>query len=95
MKDTNLPNDWRSLCELASKEKDPQKLLDLVSRISRTLEESNRPKQQEVQVRIDAAFLPIPAARNASTFTVFLGSPHSALSTSIRSSGLKTLTPPR
>jgi len=39
MKDTSQPDDWRSLCELASKEKDPKKLMELVSKISRALEE--------------------------------------------------------
>ena len=30
MKDTNGSEDWRVLCELASKEKDPEKLIDLI-----------------------------------------------------------------
>lgn len=38
-------DDWRTLCELASKEKDPKKLLDLIRRISRALEESHRRSQ--------------------------------------------------
>ncbi len=80
MKDRNRPDDWRSLCELASKEKDPQRLLDLVSRISRALEESNRQKQeQEVPVRIDAAFLPIPAARTDFDLYGFPGQPSRAV----------------
>jgi len=39
MKDTNGSEDWRVLCELASKEKDPEKLIDLVVKINRVLEE--------------------------------------------------------
>ena len=39
MKSTDASGDWRVLCELASKEKDPEKLVDLVVRINRALEE--------------------------------------------------------
>ena len=80
MKDMNRPDDWRSLCELASKEKDPQKLLDLVSRISRALEEPNRQKQeQELPVRIDAALLATLAPRNDFDFYSFPGRPSLAV----------------
>jgi hypothetical protein len=39
MKDTNGSEHWRILCELASKEKDPEKLIDLITKINRALEE--------------------------------------------------------
>jgi len=39
MKDTNGSEDWRVLCELASKEKDPKKMLDLITKINQALEE--------------------------------------------------------
>jgi hypothetical protein len=39
MKDTNGSEDWRILCEMASKEKDPEKLIDLVVKINQALEE--------------------------------------------------------
>ena len=49
MKDTNQPDDWRSLCELASEEEDPQKLMELVSKISCALEErSAQPKARGI-----------------------------------------------
>lgn len=40
MPDTNRSDDWRVLCELASKEMDPKKLLDLITRINQVLGES-------------------------------------------------------
>jgi hypothetical protein len=39
MKDINGSEDWRVLCELASKEEDPKKLLDLITKINQALEE--------------------------------------------------------
>ena len=39
MKDTNGSEDWRVLCELASKEKDPKKMIDLITKINQALEE--------------------------------------------------------
>jgi len=39
MKNTNGEEDWRILCELASKEMDPKKLLDLITKINEALEE--------------------------------------------------------
>ncbi len=42
MKDIHGSQDWRALCELASKEQDSQKLLDLISKINRALEEMDR-----------------------------------------------------
>lgn len=41
MNDTNRSEDWRVLCELASKEKDPEKLIDLISKINQALEEAH------------------------------------------------------
>jgi hypothetical protein len=46
MTDTDRIQDWRVLCELASKEKDPKKLLDLVTKINQAIEES-RQKQHD------------------------------------------------
>ena len=34
MNDTNGSEDWRVLCELASKENDPKKMLDLITKIN-------------------------------------------------------------
>jgi hypothetical protein len=42
MESTNRSEDWRVLCELASKEMDPDKLLDLVTRLNRALDEHNQ-----------------------------------------------------
>ena len=42
MKDTNRSDDWRVLCELASKETDPDKLIDLIIQINQALEESHQ-----------------------------------------------------
>jgi hypothetical protein len=39
MKDTNGQEDWLVLCELAAKEMDPKKLLDLITKINQALEE--------------------------------------------------------
>ncbi len=39
MKSTGGAGDWRVLCELASKEMDPKKLLDLITKINGALEE--------------------------------------------------------
>ena len=39
MQDTSRGDDWPSLCELASKENDPKKLLDLITKINQLLEE--------------------------------------------------------
>jgi hypothetical protein len=42
MRDTNGSENWRVLWELASKEKDPEKLIDLITKINRALEEFHR-----------------------------------------------------
>ena len=47
MKDTNGSEDWRVLCELASKENDPKKMLDLITKINQALEEfHHRPRSR-------------------------------------------------
>jgi hypothetical protein len=38
MNDTNRSEDWRVLCELASKEEDPKKLLDIITKINQELQ---------------------------------------------------------
>ncbi len=48
MKDTNGSEDWRILCELASKEKDPEKLIDLIIQINQALEESHQKSRYHV-----------------------------------------------
>ena len=42
MKDTNGSEDWRVLCEVASKEQDPEKLIDLIVQINQMLEQSHQ-----------------------------------------------------
>jgi hypothetical protein len=42
MTDTNPMEDWRVLCELASKEKDPERLVELIVKINRALEERHQ-----------------------------------------------------
>ena len=48
MKDVNKSDDWRVLCELASKEKDPEKLIDLIMQINQALEESHQKSRYHV-----------------------------------------------
>jgi hypothetical protein len=55
MKDTSGTDDWRSLCELASKETNPQELLELITRINRALEECHRSRRQAEQVSLGAS----------------------------------------
>jgi hypothetical protein len=33
--------DWRTLCELAAKEEDPERLMDLVQRLNKALDQRN------------------------------------------------------
>jgi hypothetical protein len=59
MKDTGCTEDWRSLCEQASKERDPQKLLELIVQINRALAEPHqRSRTDEASFEINAALLP-------------------------------------
>jgi hypothetical protein len=55
MKDTSNTHDWRSLCELASKETDPQKLLELITKINRALEQCHgqRSRTDEASFTVD------------------------------------------
>lgn len=54
MEDTSRRDDWRSLCEMASKESNPQKLLELITRINRALQESHqRNRTDEVSLKVD------------------------------------------
>ncbi len=56
MKNTSTSDDWRVLCELASKEKDPEKskekdpekLIDLIMQINQALEESHQKSRYHV-----------------------------------------------
>ena len=48
MKDTNRSDDWRVLCELASKEQDPEKLIDLIVQINQALEHSHQQSRDHV-----------------------------------------------
>jgi hypothetical protein len=60
MMDTSTTDDWCSLCELASKETNPQKLLELITKINRALGECRRPRRQpdEASFRV-ATVLPL------------------------------------
>ncbi len=49
MKNTNGSDDWRVLCELASKEKDPEKLIDIIVKINQTLEQSHQKSRYQVE----------------------------------------------
>ncbi len=76
MNDTNRSDDWRSLCELASQEKDPQKLLDLISKISRALEECNQPNRKEqASFKVDTVLLSTAAGRTNSEVYSLAGQP--------------------
>jgi hypothetical protein len=75
MNDISRSDDWRTLCELASKEKDPQKLLDLISKISQALEECNQQNQkQQTSINVDTAVLQ-SVAEPTLLSTAFLGEP--------------------
>jgi hypothetical protein len=58
MKDTDHSDDWRTLCELATKENDPQKLLDLITKINQALKECHRQSQRdEMALKTDIVLL--------------------------------------
>ena len=64
MNDTNHSDDWRALCELASKESDPRKLLDLITKINRALAECHQRKHDEqTSLKVDTVLLPRPVSR--------------------------------
>lgn len=46
---TLVSNDWRQLSEAASKERDPQKLLELVERLNKVLQSHKEQRQGSVQ----------------------------------------------
>lgn len=48
MKDASRSEDWRVLCELASKERDPEKLIDLIMKINQALEEDHQKSRYHV-----------------------------------------------
>jgi hypothetical protein len=52
-------NDWRALCELARKEEDPGKLLKLIVKINRALEQCNRASGQRSALVIESVVLPL------------------------------------
>lgn len=59
MEDTSRSDDWRSLCELASKETNPQILLELITRINRALKESHqRSRTGEASFKVDTVLVP-------------------------------------
>ena len=59
MKDTDNSDDWRTLCELATKENDPQKLLDLITKINQALAECHRQcPRDEAALKSDIVLLP-------------------------------------
>lgn len=51
MKDTRSSQDWRALCELASRELDPEKLVDLVTKINKALEDSQQKTGDRIKDR--------------------------------------------
>jgi hypothetical protein len=53
MKDTNGSEDWRVLCELASKEKDPKKMLDLITKINQALEDFHHKPRSPLSTNAD------------------------------------------
>lgn len=64
MEGTNHSDDWSALCELASKESDPRKLLDLITKINRALEEYHQRKENEEALpKADSVLLRAPASR--------------------------------
>jgi len=49
MKNTNGLDDWRVLCELASEEKVPEKLIDLIVKINQALEQGHQKSRYQVE----------------------------------------------
>jgi hypothetical protein len=52
-------NDWRALCELARREEDPGKLLELIVKINRALEVCNRISAGRAALAIESVVLPM------------------------------------
>jgi len=61
MTDTNRIEDWRVLCELASKEKDPEKLIEVIMKINRALEECHQRLYYYVDANASSNSIPISA----------------------------------
>ena len=58
--ETDHSDDWRTLCELATKENDPRKLLDLITKINQALQECHRQSQcDEAALKSDTVLLPV------------------------------------
>lgn len=69
MKNKVGSRDWRTLCELASREQDPKKVLDLIKKIDRALEECNRQSGMDhAAIRIDSVLLPANSVTPQSDF---------------------------
>jgi hypothetical protein len=49
MANTNRSADWRVLCDLASKEKDSEKLIELITKINKALELCQQNPRDHVQ----------------------------------------------
>jgi|HubBroStandDraft_2_1064218.scaffolds.fasta_scaffold1444399_1 hypothetical protein len=45
------PSDWHHLAEQASKERDPEKLMSLISELNRALDQNQRTSQRHTQER--------------------------------------------
>ena len=59
MKDSHGSQNWRALCEMASQEQDPEKLLDLISKINQALDEWNRQSRADrTAIKIKSVVLP-------------------------------------
>ncbi len=57
MKSANGSEDWRVLCEMASKEMDSDKLLELVAKINCVLDEHNK-RSKPGKIEIETIILP-------------------------------------
>ena len=51
MKDSQGSQNWLALCEMASQEQDPKKLLDLISKINQALDEWNRSRADRAGIK--------------------------------------------
>jgi hypothetical protein len=67
MTDTNRIEDWRVLCELASREKDPEKLIDLIMKVNQALEDSRQKRHDPVDTHMFSRSLVPPLSRPART----------------------------
>lgn len=67
MTNANQTEDWLVLCELASKEQDPEKLIDLIMKINQALENSRQKRHGRVDARMLSRTLVPPLSRHART----------------------------